>query len=273
LDGRRTTTSNTFNGTKFGKNILEFNREGTIMEFSMRRVSALFKKEIKDLGKNMNVLLMCMLPLMFSLMYSKLFGDSTSGDGMSKESILILCLGMNLVLVGSFVIAMLIAEEKEKNTLRTLMLSAVSPWEFLLGKALITLLVTVTINIAMFFIVGVEAKHLGIYILLSTLVVLSMIEIGAAIGIIAPNQMATGVVGMPIMMILLMIPMFARINKTLEKIADFLPNYHLNVMLEKVFKGEAIGTESFYGIAVILVWMIIGAVAFAYTYNKKGLDN
>lgn len=242
------------------------------MEFSMRRVNALFKKEIKDLGKNMNVLLMCMLPILFSLMYSKIFGGDNSGDGLGKVDILILCLGMNLVLVASFVIAMLIAEEKEKNTLRTLMLSSVSPWEFLAGKALITSLLAVIINVAMFFIIGLEIKFLGMYILLTTLVILSMIEIGAAIGIIAPNQMATGVVGMPVMMILLLIPMFARLNKTLEKVAEFMPNYKMNVMLEKVFKGESLGSESIYGIAVILVWIIIGAVVFAYTYNKKGLD-
>lgn len=242
------------------------------MEFSIRRVNALFKKEIKDLGKNMNVLLMCLLLIMFSIIYSKLFGGGASSDQLQKADILILCLGMNLTLVSSFVIAMLIAEEKEKNTLRTLMLSAVSPWEFLTGKALITLLMSIGINVVMFFIIGIDAQYLGMYILLSSLVVFNMIEIGAVIGIIAPNQMSTGVIGMPVIMLLLMIPLFARLNKTLEKIAEFLPNYSLNLMLEKVFKGQAIGTESVYNISVILVWILIAAIAFAYTYNKRGLD-
>jgi ABC-2 type transport system permease protein len=179
---------------------------------------------------------------------------------------------MNLTLVSSFVIAMLIAEEKEKNTLRTLMLSAVSPLEFLTGKALIATLMSVIINIAMFFIIGVDAQYLGKYILLTTLVVFSMVEIGAVIGIIAPNQMATGVVGMPVLMILLMVPIFARLNRTLTKIAEFLPNYNLNVMLEKMFKGEAVGTGTTYSIVVILVWILIAGVVFVYTYSKRGLD-
>jgi ABC-2 type transport system permease protein len=242
------------------------------MQISMRRVNALFKKEIKDIGKNMNVLLMCLLPIGFCFMYSKLFGDSHSGEGLGKVDILILCLGMNLVLVASFVIAMLIAEEKEKNTLRTLMLSAVSPWEFLIGKALITILFAVVNNVAMFFIVGLEMKYLAIFIVLTTLVVLSMIEIGAAIGIIAPNQMSTGVIGMPVLMTLLLIPMLARINKTLEAIAKVFPNYHLNVMLEKLIKLGNLNNNIGYGITVILAWIIIGAIFFAYTYNKKGLD-
>ncbi|MGH4122746.1 MAG: ABC transporter permease [Clostridium sp.] len=242
------------------------------MEFSTRRVKALFKKEIKDLGKNMNVLLMCMLPIMFSIIYSKLFGGNTSSDQIGKVDILIMCLGMNLTMVSSFVIAMLIAEEKEKNTLRTLMLSGVSPLEFLTGKALITLLVSVIINVAMFFIVGFNAQYLGKYILITTLVVFSMIEIGAVIGVIAPNQMATGVVGMPVIMILLMIPIFAKLNKTLTRIAEFLPNYNMNLMLEKVFKCETIGIESVYSLCVVLVWILIAAVAFVCTYDKRGLD-
>ncbi|WP_051986365.1 ABC transporter permease [Clostridium amazonitimonense] len=91
----------------------------------------------------------------------------------------------------SFGIAMLIAEEKEKNTMRTLMLSAVSPLEFLAEKAIITLLLSIVINIIIFFMVGINVQYLGKYIVLSTLVVLSMIELGAVIGLAQQNQMST----------------------------------------------------------------------------------
>jgi len=242
------------------------------MDFSMRRTRALFKKEIKSLLKNTNVLLMCMLPVLFSIIYSKIFTGNGTDDQLGRIDILIMCVSMNLVLVASFVIAMLIAEEKEKNTLRTLMLSGVSSLEFLSGKVIITFLVSEIINIVMYFIIGIEPTHLGIYILLTTLVVLSMIEIGAVIGIFSPNQMATGVVGMPVLMILLMIPLFANLNETLKKIAKLLPNYNMNVMLEKIFKGETIGVESTYNITVILIWIIIAAVAFMFAYRKIGLD-
>ncbi|MBU3176197.1 ABC transporter permease [Clostridium estertheticum] len=237
------------------------------MEFSIRRVNALFKKEIKDLGKNTNVLIMFMFPIIFCIIYSNLLGEN-----ISSVQVLIMCVDLNLTLTSSFVIAMLIAEEKEKNTLRTLMLSAVSPLEFFTGKVLITFVTSEIINVAMFFIVSVDAKYVGKYILLTTLVVFSMIGIGAIIGLIAPNQMATGVVGMPVIMIFYMVPMFAGINKALTKTAEFLPNYNMNLMLKRVFKGEAIGTESVYSMAVILVWIIFVGAAFAYTYNKTGLD-
>ncbi len=89
-------------------------REGTIMDFSIRRVNALLKKEIKDFVKNMNVWVMCFLPVMFSIIYSKLLGNNSSSAPMNKVSVLILCVGMNIALISSMVISMLIAEEKEK---------------------------------------------------------------------------------------------------------------------------------------------------------------
>lgn len=242
------------------------------MEFSLRKVNALLIKEIKNLGKNPNVLFICLLPVLFSIMYSKLFGSQGADVVMVKTDILIMCLGMNLVLVSSFVIAMLIAEEKEKNTLRTLMLSGVSPMEFLAGKVLITLLVSEITNIVMFFILGIDPQHLVKYIILTTLLVISMIEIGSVVGIISPNQMSTGVVGIPVLALFLMVPIFAKISEDLKKIAEFLPNYHMNLMLEKVFKGETIGAGTAYNTAVILVWIVIAAGAFIYTYNKVGLD-
>ncbi len=84
------------------------------MDFSIRRINALLKKEIKDFAKNMNVSVMYLLPIMFSIIYSKLLGNNSSNDVMNRINILILCVGMNISLISSMVISMLIAEEKKK---------------------------------------------------------------------------------------------------------------------------------------------------------------
>ena len=239
------------------------------MEFSLRHVGALLRKELKDFSKNVNVLLMCILPIAFSLIYTNLFTQ----EEISKIHLLTLCLGMSLSLVSSYVIAMLIAEEKEKYTLRTLMLSSVSPLEFLTGKALVSLLSSIACNTVIFLIVGVDLSFLPEYLLYSSLVCISMVEIGAVIGILSANQMATGVLGVPIIMFFLMIPMFASFNPVLEKIAQFLPNHNLFVLLRSRFNGESFNSESILNLGVILVWILVSGGIFAYAYRKKGLDN
>jgi ABC-2 type transport system permease protein len=241
------------------------------MKASIRKIGALLSKELKNVAKNANILFMCLLPLLFAVIFINVFkpGDS---EGMSKGMVLNLCLGMNLVMSSSFTVAMLIAEEKEKNTLRTLLLSGVTPMEFLTGKVLAALLISIVTNIALYFVIGMNAQFLPGYVLLTTLVTVCMIVIGAIVGIMSPNQMATGVTGLPVLMFLLMIPMFADFNEVLKKIAVFLPNYNLNLMLEKILSGSAAGAALSPGIYVILIWTVLSSALFAFVYNKVGLD-
>lgn len=242
------------------------------MEVSMRKINALFQKEVKGLSKNKNVLIMCLLPILFAVMYSQLFLQPGAEEGMRKLDILTLCLSMNLLMVPIMVIGMLIAEEKEKNTLRTLMLSGITPMEFLTGKLLLTVIITVASNLIIFLILGFDMKYLGIYILLTSLVMISMIMMGAILGMISPNQMSTGVMGVPMMLIFMIIPVFGSFNETLRKIAVYLPNYNLNILLSRAFGGDIIGKESLSKLAVILVWIIISAVIAVITYRKVGID-
>ncbi|WP_438433474.1 ABC transporter permease [Gorillibacterium sp. sgz500922] len=237
------------------------------MEFTARHVRALLKKELKDFGKNLNVLFMCVLPLFFAWLYSMIYDDS-----FPKADLLAMCVGMSLTLVTCFVIAMLIAEEKEKQTLRTLMLSAVSPLEFFLGKGLFTLLTSTILNTLIFFIVGVEPRVYGWFLLATVLVSLSMVAVGAIIGLIAPNQMATGVVGMPILLIFFLIPMFADLNATMGKIAWLLPNYHLNVLMERLVESGGIGGDGLLRIGGLVLWIFIGLGAFVLVFRRNGLD-
>ncbi len=80
------------------------------MGFSIRRMRTLVMKEIKDLSKNMNVLLVCLLPLVFAMVYPRLNVVQTfSGMVLSKFFI------MNSSMIAPVAMAMLISEEKEKK--------------------------------------------------------------------------------------------------------------------------------------------------------------
>ena len=77
------------------------------MTFSMRRFSAIFRKEVQDIKANASVLVMAALPLVFSFVYQQMDG--------SKEQIANMVTLMALTMVGSFVQAALIAEEKKST--------------------------------------------------------------------------------------------------------------------------------------------------------------
>jgi ABC-2 type transport system permease protein len=240
------------------------------MDISMMRVKALVKKEMKDFPKNKNVSLMCLLPVVLVLLFSYMQGDAL-GQEIRGIDLLSMGLSINLLIVSTFAISMLIAEEKEKNTMRTLMLSSVTPIEFLIGKVIVILLFSIVTNIAIYFIAGIGMQYLAHYVLWSVIVTIIMMQIGGIIGLIAPNQMSTGVVGMPIIFAFMILPIMAQANDTFEKIAYILPNHNLSIILEMIINGEGYTNKS-YNIFIILAWLILAAVAFAYTYNKKSLD-
>jgi len=240
------------------------------MSFVLRKVAALAKKELKDLPKNPNVFAICLLPVLFAFILSNMATHAPS-DHMDKAQILMIVLNMNLVMVCTFAMSMLIAEEKEKNTLRTLLLSSVSPLEFLAGKTVVILLFTFITNTAIYFIVGFQPAYLALYTLLSFVVGFIMLIMGGIIGLLAENQMATGVIGMPIIMGFLLVPMLSEFNQTLRSVAALLPTHHIQQILSVVLRGGSI-QGVYANIWPIVAWIFIAAGLFSYTYTRKGLD-
>lgn len=76
------------------------------MTFSMRRFSAIFRKELQDFKTNSQTLIMMAMPVFFAILFSRADNFREVGAGTLTA--------MALVMVGGFVQAMLIAEEKEK---------------------------------------------------------------------------------------------------------------------------------------------------------------
>lgn len=242
--------------------------------FNWIRFSALFAKERKDFMKNKNVSIMALMPLGFSLLYSNLFLSDPRSGILGKWEILSLCLGMSLVMMSGYSIGMMIAEEKEKMTLRTLLLSGVKPLEFFAGKAALTIMISVVINITMFFIVGLDLSYLLGFVIISSPMVIMMTLLGALLGVISPNQMATGVIGLPLMLLFLLIPSFANFNTTFFKIAAFLPTQRMNLMMQDLLQNNLFKSSSDYmmHLFVIIFWFGISLFSFIFAYKKVGID-
>jgi ABC-2 type transport system permease protein len=99
-----------------------------------------------------------------------------------------------------------------------------------------------------------------------------MLIVGAVIGILSPNLMSTGVIGMPVLMVFFMLPLLAMMNKTMEMIARFIPGYALKLLLEPALSGKAFGMDALTSIFVILGWFILSILVFIFTFHKVGLD-
>ncbi|WP_304943934.1 ABC transporter permease [Vallitalea guaymasensis] len=237
------------------------------MGFSIKRVNTLVIKEIKDLIRNVNVFVVSLIPLVGAIFFSLMSSEKTF-----NTQVLSLIFVMNSTLITPMTMAMLIAEEKEKNTLRTLMLSTVSPMEFLIGKAIVTWILVGITNLAIFFILETPMQYLPMYIVVAFLISTIMILIGAIVGILSKNVMSSGTNSMPVILLFYFIPTLGVANETLGNIAKLLPTYHSQLLMNDMFSNENIFSIGKQNFIVLLIWIIISFIGFTMIYKRKRID-
>ena len=224
------------------------------MKKHLRVLRTLFVKDIVDMFKNLNVLLMLALPLIFIVIYQ--FVDL----GMSPAYLLML--------------GMMIAEEKEKNTMRTLMLCNVTGGEFLAAKTLAVLAGTLLVDTVLFFLTGFGPAQLPVFLLVCTAGSITMLLLGGLPGIVCRDQTSTGTIAGPLALVFMLPTMFAGMGGVLQKVASFVPT---TATADLMFLGLGhqswMGANVLWDVAVLAVWTAGSAGLFALAFRKKGVDN
>lgn len=242
-----------------------------MMQLNMRCFLALFKKDFKNSFMNKNILLMLLLPVMFSLLYNAIYGNM---EGVPSGFVTIFCVIMVLSIIPVNILSSMVAEEKEKHTLRSLMMANVSATEFLLSKACVTLLL-ILIDVVVI-LVCCQESFINILYMLPIIMVVSigLLFFGALVGLLAKDQMNAGTLSSPIMILIMLPPMFADMNAIFEKISIALPTTSFKTIYLSILSGQSLFSQDcIIAIAVAIAWVIAGLVAFIYIYKKRGLDD
>ncbi|PFA91630.1 ABC transporter permease [Bacillus thuringiensis] len=235
------------------------------MTFSMKRFWAIVRKEINDAGKNSQVILMALLPILLAVFYSNM--DSI------KEFFAGFIIVMTITMVGSYVQAIIIAEEKEKHTLRVLMLSPASPIEVILGKSVLTVFFVLASSFISLVILDTFKGNIGMLVIIILIGTLLCVVLGTIVGLLSQNIAQTSILGLPIFIIFIMGPMLKEMvkNEFIIKVVNLLPTNHVMEALQKVIKGE--------GFIVIqehilnnTIWTICLIILCIMVYKKKQLD-
>ncbi len=226
----------------------------------MRNVKAIFKKQLKDTLKNKTVLIQfVMFPALTLIM-----DNAIRIEGMPKNFFVNLFAVMYIGMAPLTSMAAVIAEEKEKNTLRVLMMSNVKPHEYLLGigsyvwsvcmlgSAVICILGGYSLQISVAF-MGVMA--IGIFVSLLA---------GAAIGTWSQTQMMATSITVPVMMIFSFMPMLSMFNSVIAKIAKFTYTQQISLMLNRI-NNLQLNADNFIIVAANIA---VTAALFTIAYKK-----
>ncbi len=230
----------------------------------MNNIIAIFKKQIKDTFKNKTVLIQfVMFPALTVIM-----NNAIHIEGMPENFFVSMFAAMYVGMAPLTSISAVIAEEKEQNTLRVLLMSNVKPHEYLLGVGCY-IWIACMLGAAVMCAAGSYTLWEGLAFLgIMAAGILASLLLGAAIGTRSKNQMMAASVSVPVMMIFSFLPMLSMFNTGIAKVAKFTYSQQVVLMLE-----QAAAWDFQPGSVVILGGnILLFALLFMLSYKKCGLD-
>ena len=228
----------------------------------MRNIIIIIKKQLKDTIKNKTILIQFILfPLMTVIME-----NAISLEGMPELFFTKLFAIMYIGMAPITSVAAIISEEKEKNTLRVLMMANVKPWQYLCGVGFYVWAICMLGAGVMS--LGFSGKDRAFFLGLMGIGFFISILAGACVGIFAKNQMAATSLVMPGMMILAFLPMLSMFNEKIAKVATIFYTEQLKNILEKMSFSDM--PEN--AVWIILINAVVLVCLFSFAYKRKGLD-
>lgn len=226
-----------------------------------KKISAIFIKQLKDTMKNKAVLLQFILfPLLVVIM-----DHSVKMEDMEEHFFVPLFATMYIGMAPLTSMASILAEEKEKNTLRVLFLANVKPMEYLIGVGSYILLACM-LGTGVFAVTGeYKGRELLEFFLIMLVGILLSMLLGAAIGAWSKNEMSATSISVPVMMVFSFLPMIAMFNSTVKNISRLLWSGQINRFLNRL--GTAVMDAE--TVCVLLVNGAVALILFAIAYKKS----
>ncbi len=230
-----------------------------------RRIWAIFRKEAQDIVTNFNVSFIYLVAIGIVLLFQRTIG--AVGDPFITGFGILFLLAMG----GIYVPSMLVAEEREKRTLEVLMLSPATPLEIFIGKGLLTLVSMALTAMVIYLLQGVAPSEIPVLLFLFLLGVCACIPLGMVVGMLAPNILSTGLVGMPLYMAFTFLPMFAERGTVAQRLSQLVPTTHVYETTLMVVAGGEPSTGKAAAALLVIFLVACGLLTFAYRRRAAAL--
>ncbi|MBQ5768796.1 MAG: ABC transporter permease [Clostridiales bacterium] len=228
----------------------------------MHNTGVIIKKQIKDTLKNKTVLIQFVMFPVLTLIFENAINIPDMPELFFTKLFSVMYMGMAPLVA----VASIIAEEKEKNTLRVLTMANVKAWEYLAGIGIYVW--TICMAGAGVMATTLSSGDIPFYLGVMAAGFIISIAIGACIGIIASNQMAATSLSLPVMLIFSFMPMLAMFNDKIEKIAGIFYTQQIRELLGNM-TFDGIKTET---MLVVAVNALLALSLFFAAFKRKGLE-
>ena len=230
----------------------------------MKNIAVIIRKQLSDTLKNKTILIQFLMFPVLVIIFENVVKIEDMPEHFFAKLFAVMFVGMAPLTCMSAVIS----EEKEKNTLRVLLMSNVKPAEYLIGVGAYVF-VMCSVGTAVFASVGgyTGADLVRFIAVMSVGIILSELT-GAVIGVFSKNQMTATSVTVPVMMILSFLPMLSMFNDTIKSVAQVTYSQQISELI------NGIGTSSIsaQSLIVIAVNFVLAVILFIAAYKRKGLE-
>lgn len=230
----------------------------------MSNIIAVMKKQLKDTLKNKTVFIQfIMFPVLTIIM-----NRAITIDGMPENFFVNLFATMYVGMAPLTSISAIIAEEKEKNTLRVLLMSNVKPYEYLLGIGSYVFIACM-LGAGVICAAGSYSLRDGlVFMLIMAIGIVTSLLMGAVIGTWSKTQMMATSVAVPVMMIFSFLPMLSMFNSTIAKVAKYIYSEQISILLNAVSTLEL----ELDSIGIMGGNMLLFILLFSVVYRRCGLE-
>ena len=226
-----------------------------------RKLNALLWLRLQVLISNSTLLATLLMPFGMAVLYNEFFNK----NGELSMFLLSTSLTMVLSMGSGYMVSIMMAEDKEKRNLKSLILSGVTATEYTLSMMALPLLVMLLSMVVLPLYLKVDLTNYfltyGLYLLLATI---SIIFLNILIGAVSDTQSKAQVYSIFPMLTFSFLPTLAVQNETAQKLLD----YSFIGPLVSLLK-EGGGELSLRSLGLLLAWILLLGLASLFVLKNS----
>lgn len=233
---------------------------------SIHNLKAVLYKQFADMSRNkMLIFMMLMYPILLLLFYALLKNNNKQ----VLDFIFPTFVTMHIIMSPIICFSSVLSEEKEKGTLRVLLLSGVNAVEYFLGVFLCLLFFLLISTVPYHFLLDLEFKESLQLFFISFVGVSCSSILGSIIGVVAKSQIVVGTISSPVSMVIGLLPMMSNFSSDLKKVSDYLYSQRIYDFIYSFRVNTA--DISLKDIIIFICNFVVFASLFIIVYRKKSL--
>ena len=226
-----------------------------------RKLNALLWLRLQVLISNSTLLATLLMPFGIAVLLNEFLNKN------GEVSLFLLSASLTMVLsMGSgYMVSIMMAEDKEKRNLKSLILSGVTATEYTFSMLVLPILIMLVAMIVLPIYLKVDvSSYLFAYVIYLLLATISIIFLNLLIGAVSDTQSKAQVYSIFPMLIVSFLPMIALQNDTVQKVLDYS---FIGPLVDLLKEGG--GELSLGNLGLLLAWVLVLGLASLFVLKNS----